>query len=381
MSPSLTVATIQMDGAPAPTDSRLARASNLVRQAATKGADLVVLPAAFNTGKTFLETNYEVTERLNDQTLNWLIEQASEYSIHLVSSFMIVDKDDTYNAAFLVAPDGKIWRYEQNYPHLWERVFYRDGHQITVADTELGKIGLMISWDAAHPDVWERYAAKVDLLLIMNDALNYEQATLHYPDGQVVTVNQFGFFARWLAKASCNYLHYDIEAQGNWLRVPTICVGASGEFKSILPAPFFSVGTLLLGNAEAWSEADKHYADMQFVAPFQRNTRLLDHFGNTVARITDEGDTVLVHQLDIPEQTPLPIDAPQPEMSVSEIARFIIDGISSAVLSLNYRRGVRRQWGANMAKMDAKTRVWLIFLAIVAFTAALISQLFLPKKS
>lgn len=381
MSRSLRVATIQMDGAPAPTESRLARATDLVQQAASKGANLVVLPAAFNTGKTFLETNYEVTEGLSDAIMRWLIEQASQHSIYIAGSFMIVDKDDTYNAAFLVAPDGKTWRYEQNYPHLWERVFYRDGHQITVADTEFGKVGLMIGWDAAHPDIWERYAAKVDLLLIMNDALNYEQAALHYPNGQVIGVNQFGFFARWLAKASCNYLHYDVEAQGNWLRVPTICVGASGEFESILPAPFFSVGALLLGNAEAWSEADKHYAEMQLVAPFQRNTRILDHFGNTVARITDEGDTILVHQLDVPEQTPLPIDAPQPEMSVSEFARFMLDGISSAFLTLNYRRGVRRQWGASMAKVDAKTRVWLIFLAIVAFTAAVLSQLFLPKRS
>ena len=250
------VAAIQMDGAPAPVAERLKRAEKLIQDALSQGAELVVLPAAFNTGKTFLETNYELTERLSDTTMQWMCEQAQKHQIHLAGSWMLVDKDDTYNAAFLIAPDGKNWRYDGQYPYLWERVFYRDGKSITVADTSLGKIGMLIGWDAAHPEIYERYAAKVDLLLVLNDALDVQQASLQHSTMPEIQADQFGFFAKWLAQSAANYLAENIEAQANWLNVPMVCAGASGEFSSILPAPFFSVHGLLFGQPGLWDDIE-----------------------------------------------------------------------------------------------------------------------------
>lgn len=374
------VAAIQMDGAPAPVAERLKLVEKLIQDALSQGAELVVLPAAFNTGKTFLETNYELTERLSDTTMQWMCEQAQKHQIHLAGSWMLVDKDDTYNAAFLIAPDGKNWRYDGQYPYLWERVFYRDGKSIKVADTSLGKIGMLIGWDAAHPEIYERYAAKVDLLLVLNDALDVQQASLQHSTMPEIQADQFGFFAKWLAQSTASYLAENIEAQANWLNVPMVCAGASGEFSSILPAPFFSVHGLLFGQPGLWDTIDNHHAEMQLLAPFQHNTRILDSKGIHLAKTTDSGDSVIVSEVILADKTPLPLDEPQPEISVSEQARLVIDLISSALFTLNYRRGVRRQWGARMAPMDANTAIWLRILILVAALSAILSQLFFRKK-
>ena len=380
MSHMIQVATIQMDGTPAPTAERLKRAEVLLQDAVKQGANLIVLPATFNTGKTFLETNYEVTERLSDRTMQWMCGQAQQHQIHLVGSWMIVDKDDTYHSAFLIAPDGKSWRYDAQYPYLWERVFYRDGQDITVADTAIGKIGMMIARDVVHSEIYERYATKVDLLLILNDNPDFSQAKLQFDDGSQIQEQQFGFFAKWLMQSSSNILSDAIENWANWLNVPLICAGASGEFASILPAPFFSVHGLLFGQSGFWQKADHHYAEAQLVAPFQQNTCIVDANGHRIAEVLEQGDAVIVAEVTLEDKTPLPLDEPQPEMGVSERARFIIDLISSALFTLNYRRGVRRQWGARMASMDASTAIWLRVLIVVAIISAIVSQLFFRKK-
>ncbi len=377
---SVRVATIQMDGTPASTAERLQRAEELVQTAVDEGAELVVLPAMFNTGSAFSEVNYEITERLSDMTMQWLCEQAKKHQIHLAGSWMIVDKDDTFHAAFLISPDGTTWRYDQQYPYLWERVFYRDGHGLCVAETSLGKIGILIGWDAAHPDIWERYAAKVDLLLVMNTTLDTEQASLQYIDNTRIQVHEWGTFAHWLANSSACYLHDDLEGQANWLNIPIVCAGASGEFSSILPAPFFSVQALLLGRPALWDTVDKQYADMTLKAPFQHTTRILDATGNTLARVLVEGDGLVTHTIELKDKTPLPLDKAQPEMSVPKSALHIIDLIASALLVLNYRRGVRRQWGARMAPIDNSTRVWLAVLMVVAGISAILGRFLIPKR-
>lgn len=380
MARSVRVATIQMDGTPAPTIERLQRAEKLLKSAVNDDAELIVLPAMFNTGTTFSETNYEVTERLSDMTMQWLCEQAKVHQVHLAGSWMIVDEDDTFHTAFLVSPDGTTWRYNQQHPYLWERVFYREGHGLCVAETSLGKIGLMIGWDAAHADIWERYAAKVDLLLIMNCELDTEQASLEYVDNTSVPVHQWGKVAHWLANSSECYLHDDLEAQANWLNVPIVCAGTSGKFSSILPAPFFSMQALLFGRPNLWRKADEQYADMTLNAPFQRNTRILDSNGYTLTRVIEDGDGYATHPIELSDKPPLPLDAPHPEMSVSNTALTFTDIITSGLLVLNYRRGVRRQWGARMAPIDNSTRLWLIVLMGVAGISAILGRLLIPKR-
>ncbi|MEL6306603.1 MAG: carbon-nitrogen hydrolase family protein [Chloroflexota bacterium] len=376
MARSLTVATIQLDITPEETDIRLARASEQIKQAVDTGAQLIVLPAAFNTGVTFAETTYEVTEHLTDQTHHWLHAQASEYNVRIVGSFYIVEHDDTFHRAFLVAPDGTEWHYDQQYPLLWERVFYRDGHRITVADTALGKIGFLIGWDTAHPELWESYAAKVDMLVVLHHALDISALQLHLADA-VLKADELGRLGRWFVDSTNYQLRYDVREQAKWLGVPVICAGASGTLNTILPNPLFSVGGLLIGRSDAWQIAYEQGAEARLVVPTQRDTGVIGANGQQLAEITVDSDAFIVSELSLPDTPPMPDDTvPQPAMYTSDSARDVINVLSNGLLTLTYRRGVRRQWGARMAHMSDSTRLWLKALLSVSLIAFVLGWFF-----
>lgn len=378
---SLSIAAIQMDGTTAPTAERLARAATQIAQAAQAGADLVVLPAAFNTGITFAETTYETTERLTDDTVAWLHAQATEHGIYLAGGLHIVDHEDTYHRAFLVAPDGQQWHYDQRYPFLWERVFYRDGHRITIADTPLGNIGFLIGWDTAHPDLWESYAARIDVLIVLHHTLASSDMLLQVSDNLAVPAVDLGFLGRWLVDSTSYQLLTDVHRQSAWLGVPVVVAGATGTLDTILPAPWFSVGALLFGRRDGWQEALDNAAETRLVVPFQQYTGIVTADGTLSTETLSDSDAVVTAQLSLPDKTPMPDDTlSQPPMYSSANARTLIDSISNGFLTLTYRRGVRRQWGARMAHMSPATRFWLHLLLWTALLSTFVGWLLGRRK-
>ena len=122
---TLRVATIQLNATPASTDERLNRAAQYIQQAAQEGAKLVLLPELFNTGYTYSAANFQRAEPLNGITVTWMQAQAQQHNIHLAGSLLLLDEEDVYNSLILVSPDGRRWRYDKNYPFLFERG-YRD---------------------------------------------------------------------------------------------------------------------------------------------------------------------------------------------------------------------------------------------------------------
>jgi N-carbamoylputrescine amidase len=160
MGRKLKVAVVQMDAVPVSVSKRLSRATNLITEAVNGGAQLVVLPEMFNTGYEFHERNYTLAEPMDGETVTWMKSQATQHNIHLAGTLLLLDKTDIYNAGLLVAPDGRTWRHDKINITLWERAYFREGGHITIADTDLGKLGLMICSDVLCPDLWVQYAGK-----------------------------------------------------------------------------------------------------------------------------------------------------------------------------------------------------------------------------
>jgi len=192
MPQTLKIAAVQMMGTVAPTNQRLERAENLVKNAAEDGANLVVLPELFNTGYGYGEEIYEQTETIGGQTVTWMKTQAKKHQVHLCGTLLIKDHNHVFNTALLFAPDGRMWRYDKNYPFMWERAFFREGNNITIAETDIGTFGMMICWDSAHMNLWQQYAGRIDAMLIPSCPPLFNQAELVFPGGERRKLRELG---------------------------------------------------------------------------------------------------------------------------------------------------------------------------------------------
>ncbi len=330
MSRKLKIAAVQMDAAPAPTVDRLARAADLVAAAVESGAELVVLPELFNTGYAYVDSNYSASEPLDGQTVTWMKAQAQQHKIHLIGTVMLRERNEIYNSALLFAPDGRMWRYDKRYPFNWERAYFREGNQITIADTDLGKFGMMICWDSAHSNLWQQYAGKVDAVLIPSCPPKVNEAELVFADGARIP--------NWIS--SSHFADQDIQDQAAWLKVPVVHAAGAGKFRSPMPLQFISVMGLLLGRPSKWGYILKAN-NVQLEAGYGQHTQIINSSGMVVGRVTEQGDGFTLAEVELPEKISSS-DASQPKMRTTGIAYFFADVFAPALLRFAYRRGLLR---------------------------------------
>lgn len=350
MTRQLIVAAVQMDAAPAPRKERLQRAEQLIAAAAQEGAHLIVLPELFNLGYSFEESNYDAAETLSDETFSWMKRQAKKAKVHLAGSFLLLDGDHIYNAAFLVAPNGENWRYNKQYPFAWERAFFRENDAITVADTALGRIGLMICWDASHASLWRRYAGRVDLLIIPSCPPRMEAPELRFANGDRVTPLQL----------ENHFADSDLNNQAAWLKVPVIHSGGSGQFLSRFPQQRAVLATYALIQP-ALRQHILSDEEVFIAAPYGSQTKVVDQHGQTLA-VAPPGDSYALSPIMLADETPVP-DTPQPPMKTPWSAYLMADVMGQALFSMTYRQELRRRFGDTMAPLSHKTIIWGVITA------------------
>jgi hypothetical protein len=231
----LPVAAVQMDANPAPCEIRLQAAASLVAQAVTAGAQLVVLPELFNTGYTYADSNFAAAELPDGTSAAWMRQTAARLNVHVAGSLLLQQGDEIVNALLLFAPDGRFWRYEKLYPWGWERAYFRSGRDITIANTDLGDIGLLICWDAAHTRLWRRYAGQVDLMVITSCPPQVSNPTYRFANGETATFDRMGpLFAR--LKGSDRLVFGEmLNEQTAWLGVPAVNSVGCGRIETRLP--------------------------------------------------------------------------------------------------------------------------------------------------
>lgn len=333
---SLTLAAIRMDATPAPVAARLQRAEGLVARAAQQGAQIASLPELFNIGYEYSLQNYGLAESMDGKTVQWLKNAARTYHIYVTGSFLLREADGIYNTMLIVAPDGKTWRYDKSYPWAWERAYFRPRKTpIQPAETELGKIGMLICADVTRTNLWAQYAGKVDLMLANSCPPQFYQFDFQLPDGRVVNSSELGTLLKTAYKDMEKAFGEFFLNQTRWLGVPSVNTTGAGLFRSTLPYPKLSLAILFSMRPNLWKYVSRA-EEVTASAKYYDETFVADADGKPLSRTTLDGDDVTAATVQLADETPQPRQ-PQPAYGINPLA-YPLDDYSNMLLAAYYNQ-------------------------------------------
>jgi predicted amidohydrolase len=146
------VALAQMLVEPGEKQINLARAESCIAQAASRGAEMVVLPEAMPLGWTHPSARTLADEIPNGESCARLRQAAHTHRIFICGGIVELAGDKLYNAAVLVAPSGEVLVHHRKIHELdFAQELYARGDRLAVAETNLGRVGVMICADGFAP--------------------------------------------------------------------------------------------------------------------------------------------------------------------------------------------------------------------------------------
>jgi nitrilase len=170
------VAAIQMASGPS-VSANLEEAARLIEDAASQGAELVVLPEYFCIMGMKDTDKLAVREQPGDgQIQRFLSETAKRLGIWLVGGSVPLtssEPDKVYNSCLVYADNGEqVARYDKihlfglqlGHEHYAEEKTIKAGHKVVTVDSPFGRIGLSICYDLRFPELF-RLMNNVDIIL------------------------------------------------------------------------------------------------------------------------------------------------------------------------------------------------------------------------
>ncbi len=158
----------------------LDKAANLdrvERTVAKVDADLVLFGEMFLTGYMARDAFPRLAETVPGPATDRLAEIAAEHGAHLVVGMPERDAKGRhlFNTSVLVGPDGAVHPYRKIHPANFgpfeEGLYFGRGSEPVLAETRLGKIGLLICYDAFFPELAKAYALRgADVLAVISAA-------------------------------------------------------------------------------------------------------------------------------------------------------------------------------------------------------------------
>lgn len=180
---NVTVAAVQMKCSKS-VEKNIAHAEELVRQAAAKGAEIVLLPELFERPYFCQERRYEYYEYAQTAEENPAVRHfsrvAAELGIVIPVSFYEKEVNNTYNSVAVLDADGKnLGVYRKT--HIPDDHYYQEKFYFTPGDTgfrvfqtRFGTIGIGICWDQWFPETARGLALKGAELLFYPTAIGSE---------------------------------------------------------------------------------------------------------------------------------------------------------------------------------------------------------------
>lgn len=152
------IACVQMHPRIGKKEENVARSVELIEEAHSRGARLIVLPELCNSGYVFesREEAFALSETIDSgETIRVWRDLAAKLEVTLIAGFAERDGDVLYNAAAIVGPDGVLGVYRKL--HLWgeEQLFFEPGNLgVPVFNTPFGRIACAICYDIWFPEVF-----------------------------------------------------------------------------------------------------------------------------------------------------------------------------------------------------------------------------------
>lgn len=180
---NVTVAAVQMKCSKS-VEKNIAHAEELVRQAAAKGAEIVLLPELFERPYFCQERRYEYYEYAQTAEENPAVRHfsrvAAELGIVIPVSFYEKEVNNTYNSVAVLDADGKnLGVYRKTHipdDHYYQEKFYfTPGNTgFRVWNTRYARIGVGICWDQWFPETARCLALNGAELLLFPTAIGSE---------------------------------------------------------------------------------------------------------------------------------------------------------------------------------------------------------------
>lgn len=176
----ITVGIVQMKPRLGEPEENLVKMSEMISKIASQQkVDLIVFPELVTSGNELGVRFTDLAQRVPGPTINLIAQRANDFGIYVAFGMVTKERVESvlYNSAVLVGPDGDLIEvYNKVHLRGEERMAFREGFKLPVAETDIGNIGLMIGYDLAFPEVARSLALEgADLLCVLS---NWETANI-----------------------------------------------------------------------------------------------------------------------------------------------------------------------------------------------------------
>jgi predicted amidohydrolase len=178
MTREITIATVQMKPELGNSENNLVKMSETVSKIASQQkVDLIVFPELATSGYELGVKFTEIAQRVPGPAINLMSQRAADAGVYIAFGLPTKEKVESilFNSAALVGPEGDlVGHYNKAHLRGEERMAFREGFKYPVFQTEIGKIGLIVGWDLAFPEVARALALEGAELLVV--VANWEES-------------------------------------------------------------------------------------------------------------------------------------------------------------------------------------------------------------
>jgi predicted amidohydrolase len=161
------IALVQLDLVWEEVNSNHANAAARLKEAATLGARLAILPEMFATG--FSMDAARIAQPEDGPTVRWLRGMARALDLFVLAGVAEIDEPRPRNNALLVTPDGEIVRASKIHPFSFsgEHEHYAAGEKVVTVEVEGVRVTPLICYDLRFPEPFRIAADETDLYAVI----------------------------------------------------------------------------------------------------------------------------------------------------------------------------------------------------------------------